>query len=34
MLLAIPITAVLSVFAAEWLTMYRASRVYGAGTGR
>lgn len=32
MLLAIPITAVLSVFAAEWLTMYRSSRVYQHGT--
>lgn len=33
MLLAIPLTAVLSVFAAEWLTMYRSSRVYQHGTG-
>ncbi|MEC8423880.1 MAG: AI-2E family transporter, partial [Myxococcota bacterium] len=32
MLLAIPITAVLSVFGAEWLDLYRRSRVY-AGDG-
>ena len=28
MLLAIPITAVLSVFGGEWLELYRGSRVY------
>lgn len=31
MLLAIPITAVLSVIGAEWLDLYRRSRVYGEG---
>jgi predicted PurR-regulated permease PerM len=30
MLLAIPITAVLSVFAAEWIDLYRQSPVFGA----
>lgn len=29
MFLAIPITAVLSVFAAEWLTLYKKSHAYG-----
>jgi len=33
MLLAIPITAVLSVFGGEWLEIYRKSRVYNAGGG-
>jgi len=28
MLLAIPVTAVLSVFGGEWLELYRGSRVY------
>lgn len=31
MLLAIPITAVLSVFGTEWLDLYRRSRVYAGG---
>jgi predicted PurR-regulated permease PerM len=31
MLLAIPITAVLSVFGGEWIDLYRKSQVYGAG---
>ena len=33
MLLAIPITAVLSVFAGEWLSLYRASRFFGGAAG-
>ncbi len=33
MLLAIPITAVISVFTAEWLTLYRSSRVYTSVRG-
>ncbi len=31
MLIAIPVTAVLSVLAGEWLAMYRASRAYRGG---
>ena len=33
MLLAIPITAVLSVFAGEWLSLYRASSFFGGAAG-
>jgi hypothetical protein len=32
MLLAIPVTAVLSVFAAEWLSAYRESTVFGGAS--